>query len=91
MPNYDYKCNKCGFTDEYIIGKTMAEGKEPDVCPKCNEGKMERQFSPTKAEADVIGGYDYIYGKKNWKRNLSVADQAKVLSPDINGNYKDPY
>jgi hypothetical protein len=35
---------------------------------------------------DVPGGYDYEYGKKAWKRNMSVSDQAKVLE-----GKKDPY
>lgn len=94
MPVYNYKCNKCGFLDEYIIYKGLAEGVEPTVCPKCNEGKMERQFSIGKTMAFDIVGYCYtnVYGKKNWKRHLSLEDQAKVLTPDpITGKYKDPY
>jgi len=93
MPIYNYACNKCGFKDEYIIYSGLAEGKEPTNCPKCNDGKMERQFATGKTMAfDIIGScYTNDYGPKAWKKRLSKEDQVKVLTPDINGQYKDPY
>ena len=89
----NYKCNSCSFTDEYIVSVSLQEGKEPTSCPKCKEGKMERQFSLGKSMAfDIVGScYTNDYGRKAWKKNLSDEDKAKVLTPDINGNYKDPY
>jgi len=94
MPMYDYCCDSCGFMDEYIIYKGLEEGKEPTECPKCKKGKMKRQFSVGKTVGiDFVGPGFYIndYGKHNWKKNLSIDDQSKVLAPDANGNYKDPY
>jgi len=87
MPCFNYKCNNCGFTNEYT--KSISVPKEmqpPKKCPKCKNGKMERQFSPQGQSFDVVGGYDYQYGKKAWKKNMSVSDQSKVLAGE-----KDPY
>ena len=90
MPLLDYRCESCGFTDEYLIGATTG-GKAPEVCPKCN-GKMERQYTWEGFQFDIIGwSPDNLTGKKNWKRRLSVEDQAAVLSPDQNGKYRDPW
>jgi putative FmdB family regulatory protein len=91
MPIFNFKCDKCNYIDEYIITPALAEGKAPDVCPKCKEGKMEKLFSPPHTIPDIIGGYDYLYGKKAWKRNMSLSDQAKVIAKDENGKYKDPW
>lgn len=87
MPTFDYKCKECGFTAEYCTNKSVPPSmKPPEKCPECNKGKMEKLFSATGQSVDVIGGYDYQYGKKAWKKNLSQTDQAKVLSGEI-----DPY
>jgi len=87
MPTFDYKCMICGFTEEYCTNKSVPKDmKPPEVCPKCGKGEMKKQFSATGQSVDIPGGYDYQYGKKAWKRNLSVADQAKVLTGE-----KDPY
>lgn len=92
MPIVDFRCDKCGFTDEYIIGSTNG-GKAPDNCPKCNEGKMERLFSTNQVGIDFVGPGFYIndHGIHAWKKRLSPEDQVKVLNPDHNGNYKNPY
>jgi hypothetical protein len=89
MSFHNFKCTECGFVDEFCIGGSFVD-PIPDPCPKCGKGKMERQFSPTHAVADVIGGYDYIYGKKAW-RNKSAVEQADILNPDKDGKYKDPW
>ena len=94
MAMIDFRCDKCGFTDEYIIYGGLAEGVAPEKCPKCEDGKMERLFSTGKSVGiDFVGSGFYIndYGKHNWKRNLSDDDKAKVLSPNHNGNYMSPY
>lgn len=94
MPMYDYKCDSCGFQDEYMVTSNAACGKEPGKCPKCKKGEMKRQFSVGKSLGiDFVGSGFYIndYGKHAWKKNLSDVDKAKVLSPDANGQYKDPY
>lgn len=93
MALFNYTCDKCSFTDEYIVYLGLADGKEPTTCPKCNEGKMVRQFSTGKTMAfDIVGScYTNDYGPKAWKKRLSQEDQARVLTPDANGQYKDPY
>ena len=95
MPIWNYKCDLCDFQDEYIVSPSIKDStEEPSKCPKCENGKLERMFSMGKTLAiDFVGPGFYIndYGKHAWKKNLSPVDQAKVLSPDINGNYKNPY
>lgn len=87
MPMYNFKCKECDFLDEFCEGTNVPKNlKPPEVCPKCKKGKLERQFSPQGISFDVIGGFDYTYGKKNWKKKLTVEEQSKVLSGD-----KDPY
>lgn len=87
MPAYNYSCTECSFTDEYNTNKSLpAAFHPPEFCPKCGKGKMEKQFSATGISFDVIGGYEYQYGKKNWKRNLSDNEKSKVLA-----GQQDPY
>jgi ssDNA-binding Zn-finger/Zn-ribbon topoisomerase 1 len=78
---YDYICDKCNFTDEYSTNKSVPKDMQPpEKCPKCQEGTMIRQFSPSGQSFDVIGGYDYTYGKKAWKKNMNMEDQSKVMA-----------
>ena len=92
MPILDYKCDKCGFVDEVIVGATTGE-KPPEKCSKCNEGKMEKIFSTGKTQAfDIIGScWMNDNGIHAWRKHLSQEDQTKCLTPDHNGLYKDPY
>lgn len=85
----DYKCNKCGFKDEY--GNSISLPKDMQVpkdmkCPKCKKGKLEQLFTSSgKIGIDVIGGYEYTHGRK--ARHLkSPAENAAILT----GN-KNPY
>jgi len=89
MPMIDFKCNACGFTDEYIIGATTQE-KPPEVCPSCGKGTMEKQFSAQGQAFDVVGGYDYVYGKKSYTKQ-SAEQRSTYLTKDRNGKYKNPY
>jgi len=87
MPMFDFKCSECGFTDEFCTNQSVPQSlRPPEVCPKCGKGKLERLFSAKGQSVDIIGGYDYQYGKKAWKRNKSIGDQAKILAGE-----KDPY
>lgn len=86
MPNYNYKCTECGFSKDYLIGSTTG-GEAPTECPECGVGgAMVKQFSMTGISGEVVGGYDYTYGKKSWKRNKSAGEQASILAGD-----SDPY
>ena len=91
MSWHDFKCNNpdCDYNEEYCLGGALKD-PIPDICPKCNKGKLEKQFSPPHSEPDVIGGYDYIYGKKAW-RNKSAVEQSDILNPDKDGKYHDPW
>jgi putative FmdB family regulatory protein len=89
MPINRYNCDKCDFTEEYVESfSTSKENWHPENCPKCNEGKLEKVFDMNGHGGFDIVGYCYnnIYGKKNWKKNLSQEDQIKVLKEN-----KDPY
>jgi len=87
MPMFDYKCNECEFTEEYCVSPSVPkEMGPPEKCPKCGKGILEKIFNPKSVSFDVIGGYDQTYGKKAWKRNMSLDDQSKVLA-----GKKDPY
>ena len=66
MAAHDYKCNNedCDFIEEYYSGfSTPKDMEPPEVCPKCKEGKLEKQFSTDRQSFDVVGGYEYLYGK----------------------------
>ena len=67
----DYKCDKCGYTEEFIFSPSVSAPVIPEVCPQCNEGKLEYFFSAGNISFDVIGGYDYVYGKKSNLRGKS--------------------
>lgn len=89
MPIFDYKCSKCEFTEERIVGATIAEVTS-EKCPKCNVGIMERQFSAAGQSFDVVGGYSYQYGKKSYAKQ-SAEQRSKYLTPGPDGKYKNPY
>jgi putative FmdB family regulatory protein len=90
MPIYKYQCNKCDFSDEYIESfSTTKDNWHPNVCPSCKKGKLKRisDWINSHGGFDIVGScYTNDYGRKAWKRNMSQADQAKVLSGE-----KDPY
>ena len=95
MAIYDFACPICGWIEEHIVSPSISD-PIPEKCPRCNEGKMERQFSPQRISFDVINGFDYQYGRKNWKKGKSDVEIAGYLNPDENSSqsglhYKDPY
>ena len=93
MAIYDFKCSntECDYKDEFIISPSVKDDI-PEVCPKCEKGKLEKQFPNCKnVGVDVIGGYDYQYGKKSYRKNMSAMEQANLLVPNSDGKYCDPY
>jgi rubredoxin len=76
MPMKDYKCDKCGYVEEFIFSTSLPKPEIPEVCPKCSEGKLVYEFSiGHHGGFDVIGGYDYMYGKKkNWRGSSDSAN-----------------
>jgi len=87
MPLFDFKCDHCGVVQEFSTNSSLPKSMQvPENCPKCNTGKLVKQFSVSGQSFDVVGGYDYEYGKKAWKKNKSVSEQADILTGD-----KTPY
>ncbi len=97
MGLHDFKCDNedCGFTDEYFTSMSLPQDmKCPEVCPKCNKGKMCQQFSSVggnRLKVHVVGGYDDTYGKRNWKAGKTDNQIAEYLTPGPDGKYKNPY
>ena len=86
MPFFNYKCKECEKVGEYLVGPTTGT-PEPTDCPECGkEGTMSKVFSASGVSGEVVGGYEYEYGKKSWKRTGSMTDRAGILAGD-----KDPY
>lgn len=81
---YDYKCSKCDFTDEYSTSPSVPKDMNPPKkCPKCKKGKMVKEFSiecKGKAGIDVIGGFEYVYGKKNFNKGTAQQKADRLLS-----------
>jgi putative FmdB family regulatory protein len=42
MPIFEYKCNKCGHTTEFLEKRG---GKNKHVCRKCGTSDMQKLFS----------------------------------------------
>ncbi len=84
-----YSC-ECGFKEEYIESFSVEKCNwHPEICPKCGEKPLTKIFDMTNSKGgfDIVGFcYANTMGKKNWKRNMSQGDQAKVLNGE-----KDPY
>jgi putative FmdB family regulatory protein len=59
MPSYDYRCNTCGFQQEYIHSIKLS----PEyLCPECNQA-MERLISHNTTGFIFKGGTEAM----NWK------------------------
>lgn len=91
MSMVDYKCKECGFIEEYYAGPNFKDEK-PIECPKCKSKLFEKQFpNISKVGVDVIGGYEYQYGKKNWAKGKSDVEISSYLAKGDDGKYKEPY
>lgn len=76
MPIYEYVCKneECRNEFEHLV----PSWKSPDpVCEKCGS-TVHKKISVS--SFDVVGGFDYQYGKKNWKQGKSASEIANVLS-----------
>ena len=86
MPLYNYKCTECEIIGEFLIGATTGT-PEPTDCPECTaKDSMKKVFSMQGISGEVVGGYEYEYGRKSWKRTASATEKAGILAGD-----KDPY
>lgn len=89
----NYKCDKpkCKYQEEFYVGPNFKD-EIPEICPKCGKGKLVEQFPDTfHGGLDVIGGFEYQYGKKAWRKGKSAHDQAGYLVKGEDGKYADPY
>jgi putative FmdB family regulatory protein len=80
MPLRDFKCLKCNHIQEYLIYDEKTD--HPKKCEKCGSKKIKVDPSTYNFQSegiDIIGGYEMTYGKKAWKKRLSVSQQADVL------------
>lgn len=84
-----YICAKCNFHKEYRVTTAYDCEKPPEdgICPECHEGEFNRDFveSCQGIGCDIVGGYDYEYGKKAFHR-MPPSEYAKIISGE-----KDPY
>lgn len=92
MAMFDFKCNKCDYTDEFIVSPSVKD-PIPKVCPKCKKGKLKRQYTQFKGGMDFIGPGFYVndYGKKNWRKGKTALEQASYLTKGDDGKYENPY
>ncbi len=80
MPFFNYKCTKCEHTDEFLVGNTTGN-TAPTDCPVCEEKDcMEKTTSYDGVSGEVVGGYEYNYGRKSWKRTGTMAEKAGILA-----------
>jgi predicted nucleic acid-binding Zn ribbon protein len=91
MPTNTYSCLECGFKEEYIEGAQISkENWHPEVCPKCEKGKLEKTFdlAGNSIGIDFVGPGFYINdsGKHNWRKGKTKEQISKVLA-----NQADPY
>jgi hypothetical protein len=95
MPTRVYKCPLCDFQDEYIESFSVTkENFHPDVCPTCNEGRLEEVFDLGKHRNFQwnCACYENTLGTHNWKQGKSDVEISKYLTPDPEtGHYKEPY
>jgi putative FmdB family regulatory protein len=75
MPNYDYKCSSCSFTEE--IFQSIKEATFT-VCPNCGKNTFERV---------VTGGAGVLYKGEGWyvtdysKRSSGGKEQSSSPTP----------
>ena len=43
MPIFDFQCNKCDNREEKLVSSSIIE----TPCPKCTQGTMYKQHTPT--------------------------------------------
>lgn len=88
----DYKCDneKCDYKEEFYVG-TNFKDEIPTSCPKCGS-MISKTFPDTfHGGLDIVGGYDYQYGKKSYRKTMSPAQQAGYLCKGDDGKYADLY
>lgn len=55
MPNYSYRCNRCGHTRDVV--RPMADSAAITICDHCEKGPMDKLFSAS---------FHYAYGREQF-------------------------
>jgi len=85
MPIYEYGCEDCKHEEEIFHNKPISEVVDPSECPKCGSKNFKR-LMPSSFLFDVVDGFMYNGGRKDYKSRMSLEDQVKVVE-----GKKDPY
>ena len=69
MPIYAYRCNACGFDFDRL---QRLSDPDPDTCPSCNQGPVQRQLTAPQFRLAGSGWYETDFKKDgDKKRNLA--------------------
>ena len=82
MPIYTHECDECGNHDAFLYNMSEMDEKAIIECPKCGKHTFKRVMSVCGFDCVGNGFYCNDYGKKAWKKNLSVTEQARVIAGD---------
>lgn len=78
MPILDFKCDKCHIEKELLVGSHIVNDSDDYKC-SCG-GTFQKLFTPSSIPSDVLGGYDYAYGRKSGMTNQT--HKANYLADD---------
>ncbi|MFA5590581.1 MAG: zinc ribbon domain-containing protein [Lysobacteraceae bacterium] len=69
MPIYAYRCNACGLDFDRL---QRLSDPDPDTCPTCNKGPVQRQLTAPQFRLAGSGWYETDFKKEgDKKRNLA--------------------
>lgn len=69
MPIYAYRCNACGIDFDRL---QRLSDPDPDTCPTCNQGPVQRQLTAPQFRLAGGGWYETDFKKEgDKKRNLA--------------------
>ena len=87
MPVYDYKC-ECGHEIELTV--RIADRDEIQVCPRCGQRTLKRQFSPTTAvHCNLEGGQNVIRHAQQLNRKIKKKQKSAGYGPAVDAMQKD--
>jgi len=55
MPTYEYFCDNCEFHEEFQLLISKRDSLIDSDCPKCKEGKLQRQIGSPRMSYDTQG------------------------------------
>lgn len=72
MPIYAYRCNACGHDFDRL---QRLSDPDPDSCPACNDGTVQRQLSAPQFRLAGSGWYETDF-KKDGDKKRNLADSG---------------